>query len=56
MKVILVENASKEGIGQLLLKTQPQNGEYVEFDHKLYSIHRIIHAEGGIKLMVIGIR
>jgi len=56
MKAILTENTSKENIGQLILETQAQNGEWVEFNQSLYSIHRIIHTKEGIKLMVIGVR
>lgn len=56
MKVILIENNSKEKIGELTLNTQPQNGEWIEFNQSTYSIHRIIHSTEGIKLMVIGVR
>lgn len=56
MKVILIENNSKEKIGELMLNTQPRNGEWVEFNQNTYSIHRIIHTNVGIKLMAIGVR
>lgn len=41
---------------ELLLRTQARNGEWLEFKQSRYSIHRILHAEDGIKLMVIGLR
>lgn len=56
MLVILIENNSKEKIRELMLNTQPQNGEWIELNQGTYSIHRIIHTTDGIKLMVIGVR
>ncbi len=56
MKVILIENTSKEKIGELALETQPRSGEWVELNESSYSVHRIIHTKDGIKLMVIGVR
>jgi len=56
MKVSLVENHSKETIGELILSSQPRNGEWIEFNQNTYSIHRIIHITEGMKLMVIGVR
>lgn len=56
MKVILIENNSKEEVGELMLNAQPRNGEWIEFNQSMYSIHRIIHSMDGIKLMVIGVR
>lgn len=56
MKVLIIENQSKEKIAELTLETQPRNGECVEFGQTLYSIHKVIHTESVIKLMVIGVR
>lgn len=56
MKEVLIENNSREKMGEVMLSTQPRNGEWIEFSQSVYSIHRIIHAEDGIKLMVIGVR
>ncbi|WP_165819321.1 hypothetical protein [Flagellimonas aquimarina] len=56
MRVIIIENGSKEQIEELKLKTLPRNGEYVEFKQTLYSIHKVIHTENDIKLLVIRVR
>ncbi|MEP0266353.1 hypothetical protein [Dokdonia sp.] len=53
MKVLLIENHSNKEIGELTLETQPQCGEWIEYNKDTYSIHRIIHTTQGIK--VIGI-
>ena len=56
MKVMLFENQSKKLIGELVLKTHPRNGEWIEFKQNNFSIHRIVHAVDSLKIMVIAIR
>ncbi|MEW7290179.1 hypothetical protein [Aquimarina sp. 2304DJ70-9] len=53
MKVIIIENQSKEQIGVLMVRTKPRNGEYIEFNQTLYSIQKVIDTNNEIKLMVI---
>ncbi len=55
MKTTLIENQSKEVIGELILKIPPRDKEWIEFSNKMYAVHRVIHTENGLKLMVIGI-
>lgn len=53
MKVLLIENHSHKIIGELILQSQPRSGEWVEYDSHMYSIHRVIHTENGIKIFGI---
>ncbi len=53
MKVILIENNSKEQIGELMLRTLPKNGEYIECNETLYFILKVIQTNYDNKLLVI---
>lgn len=51
--MMLYDNGTKSKLGELLLEILPREGEYVEYAQDLFAIHRIVHTEEGIKLMVI---
>ena len=53
MKTILIDYQSKKRIGELHLKTQPRDREWVEIHDKLYFIHRIVHTENAVLKLIV---
>ncbi len=53
MKTILIDYQSNERIGELHLKTQPRDREWVEINNKLYYIHRIVHTENDVLKLIV---
>ncbi|WP_394749242.1 hypothetical protein [Spongiimicrobium salis] len=55
MKVRIIANNTRKDLGELILKTQPHHGEWVQMNEKIYAIHRILHTANGLVLLVISV-
>lgn len=53
MKIKLIDQNTKEEIGQINLDYIPRIKEFIEFENHTYGIYNIVHSESEIKLKLI---